>query len=69
MPVKNEKLKVALIKLQQLESEFGRTEGSKKMEMYERLLMECQDSMQILREDIAAEKVGKLFVHIYVYHM
>ena len=58
VPVKNEKLRVALIKLQQLEGELGRTASSdEKMEMYERLLMECQDSMQILREDLASETV------------
>lgn len=58
MPVRNEKLRVGLIKLQQLEGELARTEGtSEKMEMYEKLLMECQDAMQIVREDLAAEVV------------
>lgn len=49
---------MGLIKLQQLEGELGRTEGSsEKMEMYEKILMECQDAMQIVREDLAAEVV------------
>ena len=59
LPVKNEKLRVGLIKLHQLEGELGRMEGgSEKMEMYEQLLMECQDVMQIVREDLVAETVG-----------
>ena len=61
LPVRNEKLRVGLIKLQQMEGELrGRVEegDQDKMEMYEQLLMECQDAMQIVREDIAAEKVG-----------
>ena len=60
MPVRNERLRVGLIKLQQLEGELGRTQGGggvEKMEMYEQLLMECQDAMQIVREDIAVETV------------
>lgn len=66
VPVKNEKLRVALIKLQQLEGELGRTASSdEKMEMYERLLMECQDSMQILREDLAAETVGATLSNVF----
>ena len=55
---------MGLIKLQQLEGELrGRrtAEGDEgKMEMYEQLLMECQDAMQIVREDIAAETVFNL---------
>ena len=62
LPVRNEKLRVGLIKLQQLEGELrGRrtAEGDEgKMEMYEQLLMECQDAMQIVREDIATETVS-----------
>ena len=50
---------MGLIKLQQLEGELGRTEGSsEKIEMHEQLLMECQDAMQIVREDIASEAVS-----------
>ena len=64
LPIRNEKLRVGLIKLQQLEGELRghrTTEGDDgKMEMYEQLLMECQDAMQIVREDIAAETVSSL---------
>ena len=64
LPVRNERLRVGLIKLQQLEGELrGRrtADGDEgKMEMYEQLLMECQDAMQIVREDIAAETVFNL---------
>ena len=65
LPVKNEKLRVSLIKLQQMEGELrgkrSADEGSEKMEMYEQLLMECQDAMQIVREDIATETVSSVF--------
>ena len=60
VPVRNEKLRVALIKLQQLEGEIGRVEGSsEKMELYEQLMMDVQDSIQIVREDLASETVSK----------
>lgn len=53
---------MGLIKLQQLEAELVRTEGSsEKMEMYEKLLMECQDAMQIVREDLTAEVVYTMY--------
>lgn len=64
LPVRNEKLRVGLIKLQQMEGELrghsGTTEegGEGKTGMYEQLLMECQDAMQIVREDIATETVS-----------
>ena len=62
LPVRNEKLRVELIKLQQMEGELrGRQsaeEGTEKMELYEQVLMECQDAMQIVREDIAVETVS-----------
>ena len=73
LPVRNEKLRVGLIKLQQMEGELrGRKtegeeeEGSEKMEMYEQLLMECQDTMQIVREDITAEVVSLVILSIYI---
>ena len=60
---------MGLIKLQQLEGELGRTEGSsEKMEMYEKLLMECQDAMQIVREDLAAEVVYTTSTCMYSYY-
>ena len=54
---------MGLIKLQQLEGELSMTEGSsEKIEMHEQLLMECQDAMQIVREDIATE-----VVHVHMF--
>ena len=59
LPVRSERLKLSLVKLQQVEGELGREEGGqKKMEVYEQLLMECQDTMQIVREEISSEPVS-----------
>lgn len=57
---------MSLVKLQQLEGQLSKEEsGEEKMEMYEKLLMECQDAMQIVRDDIAAEKVS-IFLHVLI---
>ncbi len=41
-----------------MEGELGRTEGAEgKMELYENLMMESQDTIQIVRDEITAEKV------------
>ena len=68
LPVRSEKLRVSLIKLQQFEGQLSRVQTSEeKMDVYEKLLMECQDAMQIVRDEIAAEKVRKIrrvIVHI-----
>lgn len=59
VPVKSEKLRVGFVKLQQLEGELSRVEGGEnKMEVYERLLMECQDAMQLVRDELGAESVS-----------
>lgn len=56
--MRSERLRVSLVKLQLVEGELGRTEEEeKKMEVYETLLMECQDAMQIVKEEIVAEVV------------
>ena len=62
LPVRNERLRVSLVKLQQLEREVGiGNEGTgEKVEVYERLLMECQDAMQIVRDELTAEMVSQL---------
>lgn len=58
VPVRSEKLKLCLVKVGQLENELRRVEGGEaKSKVYEQLLMECQDAMQIVREDISAEEV------------
>ena len=66
VPVKSEKMRVGFIKLQQLEGEVSRVEGSEgKMEVYERLLMECQDTMQLVRDEVAAELVSTWPCHCF----
>ena len=58
VPVRSERLRVSLVKLQLVEGELGReAEAEKKMEVYETLLMECQDTMQLAREELATETV------------
>ncbi len=58
VPIKNQQVRVALIKLNQTVTEIGREENvEEKMKLYERLLMDCQDAVQIIRDDINQEKV------------
>ena len=57
--MRSEKLRVSLVRVGQSDGELGRAEGAEeKMELYERLMMECQDAMQIVRDELAAEMVG-----------
>ena len=59
VPVKSEKIRVGFVKLQQLEGELSKVEGGEgKMEVYERLFMECQDAMQTVRDELGAEPVS-----------
>ena len=59
IPVKNERIRVSLIKLNQLVSEVGRTEErEKKVTLFERLLMECQDSTQLVRDELNQDSVS-----------
>ena len=61
VPVKSEKLRVGFVKLQQLEGELSRAEGGEaKMDVYERLLMECQDAMQMVRDELGPEPVSRV---------
>ena len=49
---------MSLVKLQLVEGELGRAEGAEgKVNVYEKLLMECQDAMQAVRDEISSEKV------------
>ena len=58
VPVRSERLRVSLVKLQLVEGELGReAEPEKNMEVYETLLMECQDTMQLAREELTTETV------------
>ncbi len=55
VPVKSEKVRVSLVRLQQVEGELV-SEGDK-LEVYERVLMECQDALQVTKEEISSEQV------------
>ena len=66
VPVKSEKLRVGFVKLQQLEGELSRAEGGEaKMDVYERLLMECQDAMQMVRDELGPEPVSRVVYDRY----
>ena len=58
MPVRSEKVRVSLVRLQQVEGEL--VTGGDKMEVYERLLMECQDALQVTREELSSEQVSRV---------
>ena len=69
VPVKSEKLRVGFVKLQQLEGELSRAEGGDaKMDVYERLLMECQDAMQLVRDELGPEPVSKI-MWVFIVHV
>ena len=72
--MKSEKLRVGFVKLQQLEGELSRAEGGEaKMDVYERLLMECQDAMQMVRDELGPEPVSEIMwvfiirVHVHMH--
>lgn len=66
VPVRSERLRVSLVKLQLVEGELGRSgEVDRKIEVYETLLMECQDTMQLAREEISSETVLQLAPPVY----
>lgn len=59
--MRSERLRVSLVKLQLVEGELGREgEAGKKMEVYETVLMECQDAMQTVKDEISTETVRLL---------
>ena len=52
MPVKSEKVRLSLVKLQLVEGELARIrEDSDMMEAYEGLLMEVQDALQLVQQE------------------
>ena len=58
VPIKNQQVRVALIKLNQTIAEVGREENTEeKMRLYEQLLMDCQDAVQMIRDELNQEKV------------
>ncbi len=58
MPVRNEKARVFILRMQSKDQELQRTDGAEdKMEIYDNLLMECKEAVQSLKEDLNAEMV------------
>ena len=61
VPVKNERVKLSLVKVNQMVSEVRREEdASLKAAKYEKILMECQEAIQFVREDINTDNVSIL---------
>ena len=62
IPIKNEQVRVSLIKLNQTIGEVGKEEKrEEKVKLFERLLMECQDAVQTVKEQISLELVSNTF--------
>ena len=59
VPVRSEKVRVSLVKLQQVEGEL--VGGGDMMEAYERLLAECQDALQVTKEELSSEQVSCVY--------
>ena len=58
IPVKNERVRLSLVKLQQMSGDLRREEGPGKMNVCESLLMECQDAMQLVRDELYQDSVS-----------
>ncbi len=59
--MKSEKIRVSLIKLQLVEGELGRMESeTDKMEAYEGLLMEVQDTVQLVQQELTNTETVRL---------
>lgn len=60
VPVKQEKVRVFLLNLQEVEENLAQAEDlDSKISVYESLLMDCKDALQVLREEIRADPVSK----------
>ena len=58
VPIRNQQVRVALIKINQTVSEVRKEESvEEKMILYEQLLMDCQDAVQMIRDDMNQDKV------------
>lgn len=58
IPIKNERVRLSLVKLHQMFSDLRREEGPEKMNVYDNLLMECQDAMQLVRDELHQDLVS-----------
>ena len=60
VPVKSERVRLSLVKLQQMVGEVERVvDTEEKMRLYEALLMECQDGIQLVRDDLNLDMVSR----------
>ena len=69
VPIRNQQVRVALIKINQTVSEVRKEESvEEKMILYEQLLMDCQDAVQMIRDDMNQDKVyTQSHLHVYIY--
>ena len=59
VPVKNERVRLSLVKLHQMAGEVERmAETEEKIRLCEELLMECQDGIQLVRDEINQDSVS-----------
>ena len=62
VPVKSERVRLSLVKLRQMEGEVERVkETEEKIHLCEELLMECQDGIQLVRDEINQDVVSVLY--------
>ena len=59
VPVKNDKLRISLVHLRELCDEAQRKaeEESASQQLCEQIVLECHDTLQIIKEDLQQEKV------------
>lgn len=58
VPLRNEKARVFILRIQDKNSEIERQESfEKKMEVFDNLLMESKDALQEVKEEISSEMV------------
>ena len=59
IPVKNEKARIFILRLQDKEQELERNDDFEgKMSVYDNLLMECKEALQSAKEEITSELVS-----------
>ena len=60
VPVKNEQVRAFLLSCQETESQLKKTDEDleSRVSIYETLLMECKDALQIMRDELKADVVS-----------
>ena len=65
VPLRNEKARVFILRVQDKNSEIERQESfEKKMEVFDNLLMESKDALQEVKEEISSEMVCCFYFHV-----